>query len=747
MPNKKKIDKLKKENKIKNVPNNKKANLPLIFFVIVLVLIAAGVFSLFYSYFTDRIIGASIHNMEDISEHDKKSIYSSLEYRWLAGESIGTEIRQSKYTDTKTMLTQLNIKAQSLEGIDIALVTEDGKVFNSNYSVSDDKELIKNIKDLGDRFVLRQDNPDYKTDYRKELLLIGSKLQPFTIDGNKFMYIVSYYDIDLLQDELKIDSFDEQGYSSVIDSEGNFIVYVNKNTNLFKRDNFYDRLNNAKLKNGLTIEEVKDRISSKETFDIEYSKNGEEYIMTFTPMEKIDWYFVMYVPRAVFEQRSSKLLRIFTILVSFVLIITVLVIFLLFRNHSQHRLMEIDVKHREQLQEALDLAKQANNSKTNFLNNMSHDIRTPMNAIIGFTTLASKHIDDKEKVREYLEKIMQSSSHLLSLINDVLDMSRIESGKMNIDEKEYNLKDIVKQIQNITQADIDAKNIIFEVDLENIEHEDIYCDKLRINQILLNLLSNAIKFTPNEGKISFKLSEKSVSKNGYGVYEFRIKDTGIGMSKEYLTEVFEPFTRERTSTVSGIQGTGLGMSITKNLVDMMGGNITVKSKVNKGTEFIVTLKFKLQQKVKHESTINNLQNINEKSDAEFIGKRILLVEDNPMNREIATEYLQDFGFLVENAQDGKDACEILQKSKPGYYDLVLMDIQMPVMNGYEATKQIRKFENNDIANIPILAMTANAFEEDKRAAIEAGMNGHLAKPIDIGELKKALKKLLEDNGG
>ncbi len=717
-------------------------NILLVFLIIILLIIAGIAFWLFYSYFTDRVIYSSIHNMEEISEHDKKSIYASLEYRWMAGESIGTEIRQSKYKDIKTMLTNLNIKGQSLEGIDIALVTEDGKVYNSNYSVSEDKQLLESISNLGDRFVLRKDNPDYKTDYRKELLLVGSKLQPFTIEGNKFTYIVSYYDIDLLQDELKIDSFDGQGYSSVIDSDGNFIVYINKNNNLFKRDNFYDRLNNAKLKDGFTIQKLKDKIASKESFNIEYSLNGKEYIMTLTPMQEIDWYFVMYVPKVVFEQRSSSLLRIFTILIAFILIVTVLVIYLLFRNRSQKKLMEIDIMHRDQLQGALDLAKQANNSKTNFLNNMSHDIRTPMNAIIGFTTLASKHIDDKEKVKDYLEKTMQSSNHLLSLINDVLDMSRIESGKMNIDEKENNIKDIIKQIENIVQADIDAKQLELEVDSTNIPHENIYCDKLRINQILLNLLSNSIKFTPNKGKILFKIVEKSVSKNGYGLYEFRIKDTGIGMSSDYLKELFEPFTRERNSTVSGIQGTGLGMSITKNLVDMMGGNISVKSKVNQGTEFIVNLKFKLQEIHKEENTINNLENINDKIEDKFVGKRILLVEDNAMNREIATEYLQDFGFLVENVKNGKEACDILQNSKPGYYDLVLMDIQMPIMNGYEATKIIRKFENKDIANIPILAMTANAFEEDKRSAIEAGMNGHLAKPIDIVEFKNILKKIL-----
>ena len=744
MPNKKKKNKREEEkNKIKKQLLLR--NILSFFIINTLIIIEAIAFSLFYSYLTDKVIDYSIQNMEEISEHDKKSIYSSLDYRWVAGESIATEFRQSKFQDVKTMLTQLNIKGQTLEGIDIALIADNGKVFNSNYSVTEDKELLGQCESLGDRFAIRKDNLDDKTDYRKEILIVGSKIQPFTVDDNRFTYLVSYYDIDALQDELKIDSYNGQGFSSVIDSNGNFVVYINKsNNNLFIRDSFYDRLNNAKIENGISIDEIKGKINNKETFNIEYAINSQEYIMTFTPMEKIDWYFVMYVPKSVFEQRSSSISRIFTVLTIVVLCITMLVIVLVVRNRSQRKLMEIDWKHRDELQDALDLAKQANQAKTTFLNNMSHDIRTPMNAIIGFTTLASKYADDKERVKEYLEKIMQSSNHLLSLINDVLDMSRIESGKMTVEEKENNLKNIIDEIKNIIQANLDAKELNFEMDIANITNEDIYCDKLRLNQILLNLLSNAIKFTPNKGTITLKVTQKSTTKNGYGVYEFRVKDTGIGMSPEYLKEVFEPFTRERNSTVSGIQGTGLGMSIAKSFVDMMGGHISVKSKLNEGTEFIVTLKFKLQETNKVETTINNIEIINEENDIEFKGKRILLVEDNPMNREIATEYLQDFGFIVENAENGKEACDILEKSEAGYYDLVLMDIQMPVMNGYEATKAIRKFKNKEIANIPILAMTANAFEEDKRAALEAGMNGHLAKPVDINELKNILKKVLNN---
>ena len=403
--------------------------------------------------------------------------------------------------------------------------------------------------------------------------------------------------------------------------------------------------------------------------------------------------------------------------------------------------MKIEEKHRDELKDALVLSRQANRAKTTFLNNMSHDIRTPMNAIIGFTTLAKSHIDNKEEVFGYLEKITQSSKHLLSLINDVLDMSRIESGKVIIEEREENIFDIIEEIKNIMQADVLTKSIDFSVDTENISNGYIFCDKLRVNQVLINLLSNALKYTNSGGKIYFKISEKASKRKGYSNYEFIVKDTGIGMSEEFVKSIFEPFSRERSSTVSGIQGTGIGMTITKNLIDMMKGTIDVKSELGKGSEFIVTIPFRLQKE--HKEVKKEDENLLKVQIDDFKGKRVLLVEDNMMNREISTEYLQDFGFLVENAENGEEACKILKNSEPGYFDLVLMDIQMTIMDGYEATREIRKFENKDIANIPIIAMTANAFEEDKKEAKDAGMNGHLSKPIEIPELIKKLKEILD----
>ena len=533
-----------------------------------------------------------------------------------------------------------------------------------------------------------------------------------------------------------------------------------------------------------------------------------------------------------------------------------------FRNVDEETRKEMEQK--SLLEAALSQANRASKAKSVFLSNMSHDIRTPMNAIVGFTNLAITHIDRKEQVEEYLKKIMTSGNHLLSLINDILDMSHIESGKIHLDEKPCSLPDILHGLRNIIQADISKKQLELHIDTVDVLHEDIYCDKLRLNQVLLNLLSNSVKYTSAGGVISMRIAEKTGAPAGCAFYEFSIKDNGMGMSEEFLKHIFEPFEREQTATISGIQGTGLGMAITKNIVDMMNGTISVQSEQGVGTEFKVAFTFRLHAEAQKLQTIPELKNCRalvvdddfntcdsvsymlgqlgmraewtlsgkeavlrthqavmrsddysvyivdwllpdmngvevtrrirkemgqnvpvivltayDWSDIEeeakeagvtaFCSKplflselssclrtviksdetgeestgvqtkklregRILLAEDIDLNQEIATAILGDAGFITEVAANGQIAVDMVKNSEPGYYELVLMDIQMPVMNGYEATMAIRNLDNQKLASIPIIAMTANAFEEDKQEALKCGMNGHIAKPIDIPKL-------------
>ena len=576
----------------------------------------------------------------------------------------------------------------------------------------------------------------------------------------------------------------------------------------------------------------------------------------------------------------ESLTLVLTALVCYILLVSVLQ---MLRRRSvqemEQQKKEQEKKYQTQLEEQnrkLEIALQhegaANRAKREFLFNMSHDIRTPMNAIIGFTSLAATHIDNREQVLDYLKKISISSQHLLSLINDVLDMSRIESGKVKIEEKAVHLPDLVHDVRSIIQPNVAAKRLSLFIDTMDIEDEDIITDPLRLNQILLNILSNAIKFTPTGGMISIRIAQKNGAPKGCVCYEFRIKDNGIGMSEEFQKHIFEEFSREESSTVSGIQGTGLGMSITKNIVDLMGGTIALTSEPGKGSEFIVTLCFtrsgqKAETKqlpqleglralvadddtntclnvstmlskigMRPEWTISGKEAVIrtkyavEQGDefsvyiidwlipdmngieivrqirkvignrcpiiiltaydwadiedearaagvtafcekplflselrrvlaepfraepaskpaqptaADLKGKKLLLVEDNELNREIALEILKEAGFVVDTAEDGAVAVQKIKQAAPGQYDLILMDIQMPNLDGYEATRQIRALPDAEKTNIPIFAMTANAFEEDRQNALEAGMNGHIAKPLDVPHLLRVLADALK----
>ena len=423
---------------------------------------------------------------------------------------------------------------------------------------------------------------------------------------------------------------------------------------------------------------------------------------------------------------------------SLLLIVVVIILVLLIRDSKHYKA-------------ALDAAENANRAKTIFLNNMSHDIRTPMNAIVNFTELAQASVGNKEQTADYLSKISVSSKHLLSLINDVLDMSRIASEMISLAEETINIAALIEDLQTIIQPTVAEKRQNFSVDFSKIENQNIITDKLRLNQILLNILSNAIKFTNEDGSISLNVSEEETKAENKqpqtSVYEFRIKDNGIGMSRDFQKIIFNSFTRERTSTVSGIQGTGLGMAITKKIVDMLGGTIQVQSEEDHGSEFIVRLPCKISSE-KTEQLCKSEPAKDALVQADFSGKRVLLAEDNEMNQMIAVANLENAGFAVEVANDGVEALEKVRTNPAGYYDVILMDIQMPKMDGYEAARRIRALPEPEKASVPIVAVTANTFGEDCEAALKAGMNKHLAKPYDIPQIIQTIYSLLynENNG-
>ena len=388
----------------------------------------------------------------------------------------------------------------------------------------------------------------------------------------------------------------------------------------------------------------------------------------------------------------------------------------------------------------LEIANASSAAKSAFLFNMSHDIRTPMNAIIGFTDLLEKHLDNKELAKSYIKKIQTSNDFLLSLINNVLEMVRIESGKTTLDESYWDVYEFSDTLFSLFDSQMKKKGIEF-TRTNKVEHQDVICDETKLREIFLNILSNALKYTPSGGKVSMDLTEIPSDRPGYAIYQTVIEDTGIGMSEEFLPHLFEEFTRERSSTESKLNGTGLGMPIVKKLVALMQGTIEVESKVGKGTKITVTLPHRIAQDEDAQKIIEKVEGYDVN---QFKGKRILLAEDNELNAEIAITILEEAGFMVEHAEDGIICVDMMEKAEAGYYDLILMDIQMPNMDGYKATKTIRKLSDEKKAGITIVAMTANAFDEDKRNAYEAGMNWHISKPIKIDELMSALTEILKE---
>ncbi len=698
---------------------------------------------------------------------------------------------------------------------------------------------------------------------------------PIIQDGKTAALLYGVTELENLHQSLNIDN--------IYNASANVYI-IDTRTGDFILDTFHDELKNV---SDYTVRETKgEKDWSACTEDL--LSLGSGYVIFRTP-DTDGWEYMYYAPAGINqwsisvsvpekEAFSSVFAMQKVCLYLGILMSAVIILYYLWVRGNARQIREQAVE-QAVLAEKLQKAEAADRAKSVFLSNMSHDIRTPMNAIIGFTTLAQANLDNKERTQEYLRKILSSSNHLLSLINDVLDMSRIESGKLNIEEKECSISDIFRDMRNIIQTQMHAKQLNFFMDTVDVIDENIYCDKLHVNQVLLNLLSNAIKFTPSGGTVALTVRQKPRAPKGYGSYEIRVKDTGIGMSPDFIQHIFEPFERERNSTASGIQGTGLGMAITKNIVDTMGGTIEVQSEQGKGTEFIINLDFRLQEEAKQVEVVKNLEGMHalvvddsfttcdsvtkmlrqigmrpewvlhgkeavlharqayelgdeyhayiidwflpDLSGLEVVrqiraivgdsipiiivtaydwtpfeeearkagvtafcnkpiflselrdiliaatsntlqaqelhpasdlseglrGSRLLLTEDNELNREIAEELLTENGFIVETAEDGMIAVEKIKNSAPGYYSLVLMDIQMPRMNGYEATRAIRALENPALANIPIVAMTANAFEEDRKLALESGMNAHIAKPIDLEKLLEIIADILSENGG
>ena len=598
---------------------------------------------------------------------------------------------------------------------------------------------------------------------KKDGYLVAIPCQKYTINGETYTAIGTVYDHSKLDSMLDLGGYDGSAYLFMLDDDGN-ITYTNQKDDIFFRN--YSLLKHLKSDYAITAKEfdsLNKKIAGRKK-GVELLGKDEPYYLGYCPIESNNTMLICIVKKATVDnvlKEYQKMIGFTTMLMTGFIILLFAGLFYSISRFSianqkvkfekrNNELQAMAISEMEEANknlkkakniatEALQTAENANKAKTDFLSNMSHDIRTPMNAIIGIISLIRHNAGDKEKVIEYADKIAISSQHLLGIINDVLDMSKIEAGKTVFKYSDFSILDSIEELNTIFHSQANEKNQSFIITKENLKHEWVNGDKVHLMQIFSNLLSNAIKYTQEGGVIQFIAEESETNSSTYGKYHFIVSDNGMGMSADFKETIFDAFTRAESSVTNKIQGTGLGMAITKNLVESMGGTIEVESEPNRGSSFEVILNLKIVEN----RVVSSTEQIEmHETDSDILdGMRFLCAEDNELNAEILMELLKLEGAECTICENGKRILEAFEQSVPGEYDMILMDVQMPVMNGYEATKAIRRSSHEQAKTIPIIAMTANAFSEDMQHSFAAGMNAHISKPVDMKLLKKTIRNI------
>ena len=579
-----------------------------------------------------------------------------------------------------------------------------------------------------------------ETFLENNMIVLGTQIMPIEFDGTKIIGVIAGFTADSIGKHLFLRSEDGQTNASIVTKDGSFVVYNTFFSELPKGSNILSKFREyAAFDKGYSIEQIEADFESGKSGMAIFRAVDVHMCMYYAPIEGTQWYMLMEVPYEVVDEMteslSSRLNRNAITMMATVMFMILLILFIYLINLRAHS---------RQLEAAREAAEQASYAKSEFLSRMSHEIRTPMNGIIGMTEIAHQNKDDPEKVDDCLKKVAMSSKHLMLLINDVLDMSKIESGKIQLKNELFDLRLFLENIENIYRVQADEKGIEFKIQLNGNIDNFIVGDSLRLNQILTNLLSNAFKFTSEGGKITFGVSEVS-HEGDTAVLRFSVKDTGMGIKEENLDKIFEAFEQENAEITHKFGGTGLGLSIVKRFTELMGGSVSVSSEYGVGSEFVIELPFSVtenSQMIDWQTDKSASSNKAEKTSYDFSGKHILLAEDNELNREIAVELLgTETGAIIEEAEDGQVAVDMFAASEMWHYDLILMDIQMPRLDGFEATRRIRAMERPDAAKVPIFAMTANAFAEDEEKSRQAGMNAHLSKPLETSAVLAAMNEI------
>ncbi|WP_367932000.1 hybrid sensor histidine kinase/response regulator [Enterocloster citroniae] len=663
---------------------------------------------------TDASVVAS---MQELSKHDMQNIQSELENSWDSLSAVYTRTQTSQCANIQEVCNRLNLEQISNIFNTIYLVDFDGNTYSGSNVIKNekDKEYVLSLFSDQDKIVMRYDNLDV-LETITESLVYGVRCEPFQVDSIQFIGIIGFSKISLMAERLKIDSFDGRGYTGIIDIDGNYVVNRDRSAGIGKIDNYFEQLQNRA---GLSKKEISDiiaRIGQEEEFllHFNYIDQGAQ-VVSFIPMPGTTWSIVLTVPQEVFREQTQQFVLMTVVMLAVVVIVLCLMMFAIVRISLISATARAEAK-----------------SRGEFLSNMSHEIRTPLNGIIGLIHLMQQNIGDHERMTGYLRKSDSTAKYLLSLVNDILDMSKLQSDKMVLVPKPFSVDELVSTTESLMRSRMEDKEIDFRVET-SIICSNLIGDDMRIEQILVNILGNAVKFTPKGGRVIMRVLQSAEGERILTTYQ--VEDTGCGMSEEFQQKIFDPFSQEHSGISQGSQGTGLGMSISSLLAKQMGGTLSVTSRLGKGSCFTLSLVSETAPEDFGSAAAADIVHLDHENERKL---HILVAEDNDLNAEILMEILDTSGFTAVRAADGGEVVELFEKSSQYEFGLILMDVQMPVRNGYEATKLIRRLNRPDAKTVIIYACTANTFREDQDRAREAGMDGFIAKPIDVSKMMQKL---------
>ena len=717
------------------------------------ILLCMSGFLCFFTNYIDKILyDERLGQMSEVTKQLFSGLNDAVGNNWeragiqkntLQAASLGTINDLYDFMEKQEVISEMQANDMSLIAVDST-----GKYYKSDGPHG----LMREIKYL--ESAPRQVNyvSNTMTSSESSMVYLYELDTPVTVqDDNQKDITIIYYgtmqNMKRLNKYFNCSAYNNENSVYVLDEDG-MKLFNSSTVELVHGYNIYSVLKQMKYYHNQDFNKTLKQLEETGSAYSSAVLDGVEYYYAIANLDYAEWTILFMVPAscvAVNTVRLTKTVMIIVLGFATIMVIVLVAVVSTMIHIQQKKVLDLERENNHKLAEALDMAREANRSKSTFLANMSHDIRTPMNAIIGITALIEHDVDNAAKVKEYAKKIEVSSQHLLGLINDVLDMSKIESGKTTLNFVDFSISEMLRRIEILFRPQTDAKNQTLLITKEHIHHEWLNGDSVRLMQVFNNLMSNAIKYTQEGGKIQFFAEECQTNSSVYAKFRFIVKDNGIGMSEEFQDKIFDSFTREENSVINKIQGTGLGMAISKNLIQAMGGTIEVKSEKGKGSCFEVIVDFKIAE---NKEVYQPEQIEDEKQDETILnGMCFLCAEDNELNAEILKELLDIEGAKCQICENGEKVVEAFEKSQPGEYDMILMDIQMPVMNGYEATKAIRNSKHPMAKTIPIIAMTANAFSEDIQKSFSAGMNAHVSKPVEMKVLGKAIQNIKAGRGG